>query len=105
MIAEASAHGLLRLSRGDISGLYNLTCTGTTSWYGFAEAIARASAARPEHRLERLEAIPTSTYPTPAKRPAYSVLDTGKLRERFALALPAWDVALALRLAELGLYL
>jgi dTDP-4-dehydrorhamnose reductase len=103
MIAEASAHGLLRLSRGDISGLYNLTCTGTTSWYGFAEAIARASAARPEHRLERLEPIPTSAYPTPAKRPGYSVLDAGRLREGCALGLPAWDAALALCLGELGL--
>lgn len=100
MIAEVSAHVLMRLQNEDVSGLYNLASTGVTSWYGFAEAIARASAARPEHRLQSLEPIPTSAYPTPAQRPAYSVLDGSKLRERFGLVLPAWDVGLALCLAE-----
>lgn len=105
MIAEVSAHVLERLSRDDITGLYNLTCAGTTSWHGFAAAIAKASAARTEHRLERLEAIPASAYPTPARRPGYSVLDNGKLDRVCGLKPPPWRTALRLCLEELGMTL
>jgi dTDP-4-dehydrorhamnose reductase len=48
-----------------------------------------------------LTPIPTSEYPAPARRPAYSVLDTGKFRTTFGLTLPDWRQSLALCLEDL----
>jgi len=82
-------------------GLYHMTCEGETTWYGFTHAIfARAGALMGKRRLE-IQPIPTSEYPTPAKRPRNSVLSNAKLRERFGVALPAWETALDVVLAEL----
>ena len=78
-IADATAavisHGV------DQSGTWHLTAGGETSWHGFAEAIIdEAHALGLIERKPRVVAIPTSDYPTPAQRPAYSVLDTTRLR-------------------------
>jgi dTDP-4-dehydrorhamnose reductase len=73
------------------SGLYNLSCTGWTSWYGFAQAIFETM---PEADRPRLRPIPTSEYPTPAKRPANSVLSLEKLSAQFGIILPDWKGAL-----------
>ena len=86
------------------SGIWHLTASGETSWYGFAEAIVAAAhyrgliAAAP-----RVVAIATADYPTPAERPAYSCLDTARLVSDFALDLPEWREALAKTLEELAL--
>jgi dTDP-4-dehydrorhamnose reductase len=110
MIAEATAilvASSLRSGTADLagaSGVYHLTCSGQTSWYGFACAIreqAVAAGLLPD-TAARVEAIPTSEYPTPAKRPAHSVLDLGKLEARFGIVLPVWDQALELCLADLA---
>lgn len=90
MIAEATAQVLSQLkadrSRLDeVGGLYHLTAAGETSWHGFAQAILELSRADC-----RLLPITTAEYPTPARRPARSVLDHSKLRETFGLALPDW---------------
>ena len=69
------------------SGLYNLVCSGQTSWYGFAKAILESS---PVPRDLKLIPIPTSEYPTPAGRPKNSVLSTDKLRSSFGITLPDW---------------
>jgi dTDP-4-dehydrorhamnose reductase len=66
-------------------GLYHATAAGETTWFGFAQAIF---AARP--RAPRLVAIATRDYPTPARRPANSVLSNAKLRSTFGVALPDW---------------
>jgi dTDP-4-dehydrorhamnose reductase len=71
------------------SGLYNLVSGGQTSWFGFAQAILEASSLS-----TKLTPIPTSEYPTPAKRPLNSVLSTEKLRSAFGITPPAWDVTL-----------
>lgn len=73
------------------SGIYNLSCTGWTSWYGFAQAIFESM---PEADRPRLRPIPTAEYPTPAKRPANSVLSVEKLRAQFGIILPDWKGAL-----------
>ena len=66
-------------------GVYNLAPTGTTSWYGFAEAI------RDEFRMTcELKPIATSDYPASAYRPPNSVLDTGKIKRTFGVELPEW---------------
>lgn len=80
-------------------GEYHLTAAGSTSWHGFAESILRLDPRRDEQVCRAVHAIPTAEYPTPARRPAYSVLDNGRFAETFALRLPAWDAQLALALA------
>jgi len=100
LLAEVSAQLIYRVLTGDIdlerqSGLYQVTGGGQTSWWGFAKAIQEASGAEC-----RLLPIPSLDYPSPAKRPAYSVLDNGKLLETFGLALPHWETSLAMCLAE-----
>ena len=78
------------------SGLWHLTATGQTSWHGFAQAIFDGAVVRGLlDKAPRVVAIPTSEYPTPAARPAYSVLDTTKIRKDFGVALPGWHDALA----------
>ncbi len=76
---------------GQASGLYNLVCDGQTSWFGFAQAILEASSLSQDTKVTP---IPTSEYPTPAKRPQNSVLSTEKLRSAFGIVPPAWDVTL-----------
>jgi dTDP-4-dehydrorhamnose reductase len=58
-------------------GLYHLAAAGQTSWHGFAEAILR-TVPDPERKATRVAAITTADYPTPARRPGFSVLDGGK---------------------------
>lgn len=98
MIAEVTAQILAQClspargaDRPEPWGTYHLTCSGATSWYGFATAIAALGG----HET-RLTPIPTSDYPTPARRPANSQLDNGKLERVFGLRLPHWRKALEL---------
>ncbi len=77
------------------SGVYHLVAGGQTTWCGFARAIfARAVAAGLLDRAPRVDAITTAKFPTPAKRPAWSVLDTSRIREVFGVSLPDWGVGL-----------
>ena len=84
------------------SGLWHLTATGETSWYGFAEAIFDGALARGLLvRRPRVLGITTAEYPTPAARPAYSVLDCSALQRDFDIALPDWREGLDKTLDEL----
>jgi len=74
-------------------GIYNLTCTGATTWYDFTRAIF-AHTPDPSRKLKTVTPITTDQYPTPAARPAYSVLATDKIRSTFGLTLPTWEEAL-----------
>lgn len=77
-------------------GTYHLSAQGETSWYGFTQAImARAGLARPPQVLS----IATSDYPTPARRPSYSVLSCERLSQEFGLRLPHWEQGVALCMA------
>jgi len=69
----------------EAAGLYHATAAGETTWFGFARAIF---AARP--RPPRLVAISTQEYPTPARRPANSVLSNAKLKSTLGVELPGW---------------
>lgn len=78
------------------SGTWHLTARGETSWHGFAEAIFEGAVERRLiARAPKVEAISTADYPTPARRPAYSCLDTSTLERDFRIALPDWRDALA----------
>ena len=93
LIADVTA-GILAQSN-DASGIWHLTATGSTSWHGFAEAIfAAAQAGGLLARRPEVDAITTAEYPTPARRPAYSCLDTGKLAHDFGMVSPDWKAAL-----------
>ncbi len=75
------------------AGVYHLTNSGQCSWYDFAKAIIEPLPAE-QRRCQTIHPIPSEAYPTPAKRPAYSVLDNSKLYRTFGLKLPDWRVAL-----------
>lgn len=74
------------------AGLYHMTCAGAVSWCGFAEAIF--SRMPLDGKRPKLQPIPTSEYPTPARRPHNSVLSNEKLYQRFGVRLPPWESAL-----------
>jgi dTDP-4-dehydrorhamnose reductase len=97
MIAEATALALKQvLAGGDRSaynGEYHLAAFGQTSWHGFASRIIELMP-EAERKCRAVEKITTPEYPTPAKRPAYSVLDCGKLQKTFRLRLPDWEASL-----------
>jgi dTDP-4-dehydrorhamnose reductase len=89
LIADATARVIAHPSRA--SGTWHLTASGQASWHGFAEAIFAVAVARGLlPRAPLVEAISTAEYPTPAARPAYSVLDTGRLQRDFGIAPPHW---------------
>lgn len=94
MIADATAAILRQGVAG--SGVRHLVAGGRTSWHGFAEEIfAQAHARGLLQRVPRVDAITTSEYPTPAPRPAWSVLDSSRLVGEYGLALPDWRRALS----------
>jgi dTDP-4-dehydrorhamnose reductase len=78
----------------DWTGVYHMSCAGETTWHGFAQAIVDATASNHQARRAEIVPIPSSEYPTPARRPANSVLDNRKLHRRFGVALPDWREAL-----------
>ena len=75
------------------SGIYHLAGHGETTRYGFAAATF-ASLAKRGRRVPELRAITSSEYPTPARRPDYSALDSTKAERVFGVRLPAWQVSL-----------
>jgi dTDP-4-dehydrorhamnose reductase len=81
------------------SGIYHLVGEGETSWFGFAEAIFEQMVKK-GNKAPKLNAIPTSDYPTPAKRPLNSRVNTDKLYQHFKLRLPHWKQSLAIVLAD-----
>jgi len=102
LVAEASARmldgmyagGVVRLER---CGLYHLTCQGETTWWSFAKRIIELTGFG---ERVRVTAITTADYPTPVKRPAYSVLSNAKLERVFGIRLPDWEEGLKRCLAE-----
>jgi dTDP-4-dehydrorhamnose reductase len=85
------------------AGLYHMSCAGHTSWHGFAEDIF--TRAEELDLLERVRPqvlpIPSSEYPTPAKRPTNSILSNQKLHQVFGVQLPDWQSALQAALLSL----
>lgn len=102
MIAEATAEIMHQITYNLTSflaiksGVYHLTASGQTSWYGFAKAIFEDEIKHSDRRMQRLIAITSEQYPTAARRPAYSLLDNRKLSNTFGLALPEWQRTLEL---------
>ena len=97
MIAETTALALKQVlagaDRSGFNGEYHLAASGQTNWHGFASRIIEWMP-EAERKCRAVEKIATAEYPTPARRPAYSVLDCGKLRKTFGLRLPDWEASL-----------
>lgn len=96
-LAEATAR-ILREPLAGREGIYHLAAAGTTTWYGFATALidrAYHLGVLPERTARcRVVPIPTSAYPTPARRPAYSVLSCEKAARTFGIRMEAWETQL-----------
>jgi len=84
------------------SGIYNLTSTGETSWFGFAKSLLTQSAGTYEFAVPHLIPIKTSEFPRPATRPANSRLSCQRLEETFGVSMPHWEHQLALVLETLA---
>lgn len=100
--ALASWHVSLETRDTRFDGVHHLVSAGQCSWHEFATAIVDRAAARGLiERAPRVVAIKTSDYPTRARRPAYSVLDTERFAGAFGLQLPDWGMGLESTLDEL----
>ncbi len=88
--ALAGSFGALQ----DWSGLYHMTCSGSTSWFGFAEAIFARAGELLDVKSPQLTAITTKDYSTDATRPLNSVLSNAKLQAQFGVRLATWQSAL-----------
>ena len=94
-VAQASAL-LLSRAKGKPSGIWHVAADGEASWSQLAEAIfTDAVQAGLLARAPRLTGIPASEYPTPARRPRYSRLDTSRLASDFGITLPDWRQGVA----------
>jgi dTDP-4-dehydrorhamnose reductase len=97
MIAETTALALKQVlagaDRSMFNGEYHLAAAGQTNWHEFASRIIEWMP-EAERKCRAVENIATAEYPTPARRPAYSVLDCGKLQKTFGLRLPDWEASL-----------
>jgi dTDP-4-dehydrorhamnose reductase len=77
------------------SGLYHATAGGSVSWCGFARAILAALSETEKFKLQRILALSSSEYPTPARRPLNSVLCNDKFERTFGFRLESWQSGLA----------
>jgi dTDP-4-dehydrorhamnose reductase len=104
LLADVTALVLHRLqTRPELAGTYHCVAAGQTSWHGYARHViewARAHGRPVKVTPEAVRPIPTSGYPTPARRPLNSRLDTFKLRHAFGLHLPAWQQGVERMLTE-----
>lgn len=106
-IAQATANVLAQvLMPGGVglegrSGIYNMTSSGETSWFGFTKTLLTQAASRFGITIPNLVPITTGDYPTPAKRPANSRLSCQRLEETFGVKIPPWEHALDLVLETL----
>ena len=103
LLADCTAHAIrVALKQPDVAGLYHLVAGGVTTWHDYAALVFdEARKAGIELAITTLNAVPTSAYPTPARRPNNSRLNTDKFQQNFDLVLPAWETGVKRMLAEL----
>ncbi|WP_192561957.1 dTDP-4-dehydrorhamnose reductase [Pseudomonas gozinkensis] len=93
LIADVTALAIRQaVAQPELSGLYHLAAGGEVSWYGYAShVIAFARDNGEQLAVKAVNPIDTSAYPTPARRPHNSRLNTQRLRDNFSLHLPDWQ--------------
>lgn len=106
LLADVTAHALRTAQQHtDVSGLYHLAASGNTSWHAYAHLIFEQAQQQAnlqlKLRLDNLEPIPSSEFPTLAKRPLNSCLNTQKIQNTFNLNLPIWKTGVIHTLAEI----
>lgn len=103
LLADCTAHAIkTALDKPEVAGLYHLVASGTTTWFDYANLVfAEAKKAGLELAVNKTNPVPTSAYPTPARRPQNSRLNTQKFKNAFGLTLPEWDVGVKRMLAEI----
>ncbi len=106
LLADITAHALRAChAQPSLAGTYNAAAGGEVSWHGYACHViewARQRGVAIKTEAGAINAVPTSSYPTPARRPLNSRLDTGKLRHSFGLDLPVWTSGVDRMLAEVS---
>ena len=102
LLADCTAHAIrTALVNPAVAGLYHLIASGITTWFDYAQLVfAKAREAGVELAVTQVNAVPTSAFPTPAKRPHNSRLDTSKFQRTFDLVLPDWRVGVERMLTE-----
>jgi dTDP-4-dehydrorhamnose reductase len=91
-------------ARPDLVGLYHAVAAGETTWNGYARFVvdhALQAGLKLKVTPDQIERVPSSSFPSPAKRPNNSRLDTTKLRDSFGLTLPPWQTGVARMLSEI----
>ena len=105
LLADVTAHAIRQvLQRPQDAGLYHLVASGETTWNGYAKyVLGQAKRASPAINIKASEvaAVATSAFPTPARRPHNSRLDTARLRATFGLRLPDWRLGVTRMLTEI----
>ena len=105
LLADITAHAIRTvMQRPALSGLYHAAAGGVTSWHGYASFVldfARRTGVFLEVAPDAVLPVPTSAFPTPAKRPHNSRLNTTKLQDTFDLTLPSWQTGITRMLTEI----
>ena len=103
LLADVTAHAIAQTLREPAkAGLYHCVAAGETSWHGYARfVLEQARALGVELKANAVDPVATSAFPTPAKRPHNSRLNTEKLRAAFGLNLPPWQDGVRRMLAEI----
>jgi dTDP-4-dehydrorhamnose reductase len=105
LLADITAHAIRTAQhQPELSGLYNVVAAGATSWHGYASLVieyARRAGIPLKVAPDAIKPVPTSAFPTAAKRPLNSRLDTSKLQHAFNLHLPQWQAGVERMLDEI----
>ena len=105
LLADVTAHTIRQLRhRPRDAGLYHLAASGEATWNSYAKhVIAQAQSAQPAIKIiaNEIVSVPTSDFPTPAKRPHNSRLDCTRFENVFGLKLPDWQQGVNRMLAEI----
>jgi dTDP-4-dehydrorhamnose reductase len=105
LLADATAHAVRAIiGNAGLGGTYHAVASGETSWHGYAMTLiesARALGVPIKVCREAIEAVPTSAFSTPARRPHNSRLDTQKLHDAFGFVLPPWQTGVTRLIHEL----
>jgi dTDP-4-dehydrorhamnose reductase len=105
LLADLTALALrTALQRPEVSGTYHAVASGHTHWHGYAQHViefARAAGQPIKVAADQIAAVPTSAFPTPAKRPANSRMNTTKLQHTFGVNLPTWQFGVERMLTEI----
>ncbi|UVL38922.1 dTDP-4-dehydrorhamnose reductase [Pseudomonas sp. B21-040] len=102
LIADITALAVQQVQlRQELAGLYHLAASGEVSWHGYASHVISFAQANGEQlAVTSIHPIETTAYPTPARRPLNSRLNTQKLRDNFSLHLPDWQSGVTRMLRE-----